>query len=296
VSPERSSIANEYETSKQTQIALIKSPYVLNAALRNPKIQKLPVIQKQEKPFGFLRQALDISNPGGSEMLQVSLYCGDDVQSTKILQSIVEAYLIEVAIAERSERTQRLETLRREQRELVREIQEKSKIIHNLAEEVGTSDSELAKLNQRLEEARLQAMGRRKDDLIAKLEEVQDRTDEHEATKNIDPFAPSAEDIAAYLEQYPEYLQTKKELEEVEKIMRNSIGSLVPGSPSQKRLQSHIESAADELQKMRDGLEPRVIHQLRRAHGDDDDDRNATASEALDSQIAFLQRRIKRAT
>lgn len=114
----------EAKIFKHTQAELIKSPFVLNSALRKPQIAQLPAISRQDNPVDYLAQKLDVSFPDESEIMRISLYCEDSEQSTTILDAILDSYMENIAQAEREERTKTLETLRSQHQKSVRDINE----------------------------------------------------------------------------------------------------------------------------------------------------------------------------
>lgn len=282
----------EYVTYKQTQAALITSPYVLNAALRKPEMAQLPMIRAEEKPLAWLESELRVEYPGDSEILRIGLRGDDSEQPIKIVQATMEAYLEEIAQAERQERTQRLETLRREHRDYVREIQEKDEIIHNLAEELGTEDSELAKMTQRMETNKLSSLDRRMSDLESNYVDLQSKLAIHQSMMNRGHFAANPFDVEETLEKYPQYITVKLELDEMQKMLRTAAPTMKPGSPQMQRFQSEINNKKQDLDRIRRELQPRVNHIIKRAYGRDDiADTNAT--QVLQSQIVLIQRQLE---
>jgi uncharacterized protein involved in exopolysaccharide biosynthesis len=96
----------EFDLLRRTQLELIKSDFVLQAALRDPKVAALPIIQSQIDPISWLRNHLEIDSPGGSEVLAIRMHCPkeavDDYRA--ILDSVASAYQKEVVFSEAQRR------------------------------------------------------------------------------------------------------------------------------------------------------------------------------------------------
>jgi capsular exopolysaccharide synthesis family protein len=95
----------EFVLYKQTQEVLLKSRFVLQAALRNPKVGQLPSVREQIDPVEWLGRKLTITFTG--EILQVSLKGNDPVEITDLVNAVTDAYLREVVNADRNRRRAR---------------------------------------------------------------------------------------------------------------------------------------------------------------------------------------------
>ncbi len=108
--PEASSNFQNYQ---QTQIALIKSKLVLNAALREPRVADLPVVRSAQDPVAWLEKDIRIDLAGSLEIVRVSL-SGDNAADLKlIVDAVVKSYLTEVVDKQKKRRRDRLEELKR---------------------------------------------------------------------------------------------------------------------------------------------------------------------------------------
>jgi len=284
----------EYMTYKQTQSALLKSPYVINAALRKPGINQLQMVRDEDKPLAFMENHLSTEYPGDSEILRVSLSGEDSEQTVKLVQAVMEAYLEEIGQSERLERTQRLETLRREHRDYVGEIQEKDELVHALAAELGTSGSELAQLVQKLESNKLASMDKRTLDLQARLQDFQSQLILTQNMMQHSFFRANPFDIEETLEKYPQYMTIKLEIDQMEQYQRESAATLRPGSPSAQRFQTQINNKIQDLARVRRELEPRVVHILKRTYGHDDIT-NTDAIQVLQTSMAITEQQLRQA-
>src|SRR5271165_6768719 len=96
---------------RQTQLALVKSRLVLNAALRQPKVADLTTIRKEPDPIAWLEKELKVTYTSSPEILSVTL-SGDPPDELKtIVDAVVTAYLQEIVNKEQIKRQARLDQL-----------------------------------------------------------------------------------------------------------------------------------------------------------------------------------------
>jgi len=150
--PENSLAAtNTFDIYKETQKQLLKSRFVLTAAVRKPDVAGLPVIREEEQrgdAIAWLSSRLEVDYPGRAEIMRVALTGTDPKGIKTIVQAIVDAYLNEVVDVERKERRQRLNELDRVFAEKETEVRAKRNDLKRLAENLGTTDSETLSLKQ----------------------------------------------------------------------------------------------------------------------------------------------------
>jgi hypothetical protein len=117
----------EFETVKATQLALIKSYFALNAAVRKPGIASLPILQGHANPTDWIEHHLEVSYPEDAEILEISLrgpeaYASDLVQ---IVDAVANAYSDEVVYKDRQWHLMKRDVLARSLRELKSNISQK---------------------------------------------------------------------------------------------------------------------------------------------------------------------------
>ena len=82
-----------YDDFVQTQLALMKSPAVLDMALDDPLVSKLPIILKQKKDGrGWLRKRLSVRPDGKSEIVAISIETDSEEASERIVNAVVDCY------------------------------------------------------------------------------------------------------------------------------------------------------------------------------------------------------------
>ena len=141
----------EFKIFKNTQAQLIKTPFVLTAALRKPEIASLSIVRQEEvNPVAWLQQNLEVSFPGDGEIMKISLSASNHREAVKLLRAVVDAYLSEVVETERNVMTQKLAALEEVLASKEREIRQRRITLKTLAEQLGTVDQEILKIQSQL--------------------------------------------------------------------------------------------------------------------------------------------------
>jgi hypothetical protein len=133
---------------------LLKSPYVLNAALRDPAIANLEMLKSKEDAKEWLRSHLDISRPVKSNIIRVALTSKHPREAIQVVDVVVNSYLKEVQEVGRDQRAELLQGLREKQRLYTSELKERLNRINDL--ELGITDSELSELLRRIQQSRIE--------------------------------------------------------------------------------------------------------------------------------------------
>lgn len=94
--------AEEIETLRQNQLAYLKSPYVIMAAIRDPAVARLTVLASKDDPVQWIVDNLEAEFPGNTELLTIRMrgpaVTSDDLR--KIVDAVSRAYLNEVVFEE----------------------------------------------------------------------------------------------------------------------------------------------------------------------------------------------------
>lgn len=141
--------AAAFEGYKATQSQLIRSRFVLTAALRKQSVAQLPSVQKHsDDPVAWLAKEISVFFPEKGELMQVGLTGPDAEEVTALVRAVVDAYLNEVVDVERNQRRQRLSELDRIYAEKESEMRSKRTDLRKLAEQLGTTDKDTLSLKQ----------------------------------------------------------------------------------------------------------------------------------------------------
>ncbi len=156
---------HEFEVFKNTQLALLKSHFVLTAALRKPGVASLSTLQSQADPIEWLERHLEIEFPQDSEIMEISLG-GTESQTSdlvRIVDAVATAYKDEVVYKDRLRNTTSRDMLARSLASLKDEIAKKTEEYAEILQEIGMpNDANNATLRQlnlsRLERVESQLM------------------------------------------------------------------------------------------------------------------------------------------
>lgn len=133
----------EYEIFRETQIALLKSPPVLNVALQNPQMQQVATLRKEKDPLTWLYKNLDIRYMGDSELLQVSMTLDEQPDNLKVMvDAVCKAYEQEVLDADRLEQQKIRDALELNLSKMREDIREGWKKYEQLAKDLGVADGQ----------------------------------------------------------------------------------------------------------------------------------------------------------
>jgi beta-lactamase regulating signal transducer with metallopeptidase domain len=149
---------NAWKVYCRTQVALIKSYFVLQAALKSPEIASLPIVKSQRSPIAWLQKSLQVGFYPDTEILFVTLPTtnADAEQSRSLVDAVVSSYLEEVVTAERHRRSEAREMLARTLQKLENELKEKMDEFYAIAKELeAADDSGSGQLMQQLDLRRL---------------------------------------------------------------------------------------------------------------------------------------------
>ena len=91
----------DFSTYVKTTASLIKSEFVLNAALRD--IKDLPTIRAQKDPIKYLDEELLVSWQDGSELIRITFKGSEPEDARKIVDAVQKAFMSEVEVKKMSE-------------------------------------------------------------------------------------------------------------------------------------------------------------------------------------------------
>ncbi len=140
----------DFGTYRRTQMALIKSRFVVNAALRKPNIAALATVRKQAFPVQWLEESLVVDAYDSPEILRISLTGDEPTELAEIVNAVKDAYLEEVVNAERKQRIARLNDLERIFETTEEKVRLKEKRVNDLAQELGTGDVQALTIKQQM--------------------------------------------------------------------------------------------------------------------------------------------------
>jgi polysaccharide biosynthesis transport protein len=147
----------EFEGVKKTQLALLRSDFVLTAALRDPDIGSLPAIQRHSEPVEWLQNNLVVEYPENGRLLAIRLKGPESEREdlVRIVDAIAKAYRNEVIDQERQERLVTRDLLSRSLGNVNGEIKRKLDEYLDIARESGRQEAGSGQVLQQLDTKRL---------------------------------------------------------------------------------------------------------------------------------------------
>lgn len=131
---------DRFEVYRQTQSKMVKSPFVLNAAMRDQELARLSLLKDEPHPLDWLEQSLSVSNPA-TEFLRVSMTGQEPKELAKIVNAVTQAYLQEVANTESIQRQNRARDLDKAHQDLDEALKAKMRQFRRLATNLQSGDS-----------------------------------------------------------------------------------------------------------------------------------------------------------
>jgi capsular polysaccharide biosynthesis protein len=133
-------------TYQQTQMALIKSRMVLDAALRDPKISGLKTVQEKEDPVEWLEKDLGVQSRPNSMVITIGLSGERPGDLAALVNAVTEKYQRLVVEAERQQRFERLDYLRKLWTRYQDELRQKRKTLREMVEAGHTANQNVVEL------------------------------------------------------------------------------------------------------------------------------------------------------
>ena len=106
----------EYNRFVNTQLELLRLPMVLDRALENADVARLPIVLEQQDKRGWLTKAIQARHAENTELVYVSIVTNSAEASEKIVNAVVDAYLNFINDVARLTNNNLLSSLRIEER------------------------------------------------------------------------------------------------------------------------------------------------------------------------------------
>jgi succinoglycan biosynthesis transport protein ExoP len=120
----RDQARTEFSTYVKTTAALIKSEFVLNAALRD--IKDLPTIKDQKEPIKFLDEEIQVNWQDGSEVIRITFKGHAPADARRIVDAIQKAFVAEVVQKDVREKEDFLKKIKDAKVEIRRLLEDKA--------------------------------------------------------------------------------------------------------------------------------------------------------------------------
>ncbi|MEX0678963.1 MAG: hypothetical protein WD063_17955 [Pirellulales bacterium] len=168
----RQDAAEEFAVFKRTQVQLILSPAVLNGTLREPKINRLSIVQKHEDdPVAWLKGHLIIDYPDDAEIMRITLRGDNRDDLVKIVDKVVDVYLREIVQHDKQLRMENEDELRKAYERQVTVYQKELDALRTLEAIHKTSGSHEAQLKQGLAVQDLEGLCARRREILSRIDD-----------------------------------------------------------------------------------------------------------------------------
>ncbi len=285
---------DESQLYLKTQLFEVKSRFVINTALGQPKIGELKMIREQARPAEWLADNLQAQFLPGTEVMQISLDGQEPDELARLVNAITNTYLEDVANLDLKNRAERQELLKRLRDAKFADLGKRRDALRRLAQRAGSDDRQTLVLKQQYAIELGTAVRR-------ELQDVQSQKRKLEAMIKIqrpealhETAAPtvSNDDVARLIEQNPEVSDLKAKLaaaseslaaeaDHTRRVARNA--SL---NPALKSLHDQVETINKQLERKRRALRPLVIQQLQNPEAQDEGALAKGGGGSLEQQLA----------
>jgi succinoglycan biosynthesis transport protein ExoP len=247
--PAKSVNPKEFEIFQQTQLTLLKSQYVLEAALTRQDIAQLnAVLNQDDDALTWLTDELKVSFPGESKILMLKYEGEENPDDMKqVVDAVVKAYENEVVFAERARKSATHRDMKVLFDQLNTELKEKVDRKNTLAKELGGADSPTAsaEMNMLITDVRLiqQRIQDAKEELVD-LEvnrELQTRVYQGQSALN--------EAVAEALEKDPQMQSMQQEIYAMSAQIRTMESISRRETPEIKRAKASLQNLSQQVKE-----------------------------------------------
>ena len=139
----------DFRIYQSTQLALIKSRLVLNAALNRPEVASMTSLRDAGiDPIEWLEKQIRAELPTNSELLQISIVGDHPEDLAPLVNAVADAYMEEIVTKEYNERRARSERMKEFLDSYQESLSEKRARRRKLAESVGSDNRQTLALRQ----------------------------------------------------------------------------------------------------------------------------------------------------
>jgi hypothetical protein len=245
--PERLDVAG-FELLKHTQLALLKSEFLLQSAVRNPAIASLQTFSNKGDLVAWLQKHLEFKFPENGEILSIQLH-GVKAQASDlvlIVDAVAEAYKKEVLGSETARQLSQRDMLERSLQNLNSEIKRKYEDYLDIAKGMNHPESGSGDIQQQLDVKRLERI----DEELMRLEGDQVKAENSGAEKELKTANQRIEQlrkrkaelektVARRAERSVDLITRKEELDQLQRIA-NELNSKLEILDVQSQLPSRI--------------------------------------------------------
>jgi capsular exopolysaccharide synthesis family protein len=140
----------DFATYQRTQLTMLKSRLVLHAALKDPQVAALDVVQKQSYPEAWFEKRVEADFSMGPEILRIAINGESPQELATLVNALAAAYVHESASLAQTHRLERLKQLKEYQTEFNAKLQAKKEAFEKEAAAAGGINAEDLAVKHRL--------------------------------------------------------------------------------------------------------------------------------------------------
>jgi polysaccharide biosynthesis transport protein len=148
----------DFQVYQKTQLTVVKSRAVLNAALNDPKVSKLPIVRNQADPVLWLERQIQADFQG--EVFRVSMSGEEPKDLAVLVNAVKDAYVKHVGAQESKDRSDRRDELKKIYDDYEKNLEQKRRELKKLTQKVGSNDKQTVQYAQQLALESLSAVRR----------------------------------------------------------------------------------------------------------------------------------------
>jgi polysaccharide biosynthesis transport protein len=258
----RGPMVSDLELYRMTQTALIKSPKVIEAALREDKVRQLSLVANESDPVAWLESALVVEPLRNSDLLKVSLSCGSADDAADLVNAIVRAYLQETLNREQKQRTVRLKDLKEVCEKSEAKLRAQRQQLQGLTDSLKSKDPDTISLRQKI--ALEEYLALRKELIVLGSELRQAARNRDGGTRPAAAVEPALSEVVIEqtLDEHPEVVAEAKKVAKAEEVLAQLKANARPGYHGIAEAEEEVSTAKTALAalrtKLRRGLEAKL--------------------------------------
>jgi len=245
-----------FDTYKQTQMRLAKSPFVLTAALRDKKVAATSLIREQDRPVDWLEESVAVSSPA-NEFIRISLSGERPRELADIVNAITDAYHEEIIDADRTKRTARLASLEKAHRDIMEQLKIKRTSLKQMSTSIQSANPTQANVRAKyLFELHIQ-MRKELAQITFELMRLDAQASINSGSPQSDIKIPDSV-IDVRIMQRPEYQKMTVRIAQLEQLIIEYVRTVKENNPDLIQARSELKRRKAELAKLREKLRPDV--------------------------------------
>jgi capsular exopolysaccharide synthesis family protein len=250
---------------QRTQVAMVRSRFVLNKALRDPKVAELPIVREQSDPLAWLEKQVKADFSVAPEIMSISM-SGDDPKAVALLlNAIRDAYIKEVVQRDRKLRNERYDDLLKIYTTYDDMVREKRRTLKAMSEDLGSQDLKVLAFHQEFAVRGLSELENQRIRLQSQLRDARlEMTLQGDPDKAAEQPVPEAL-VEEQVSQHKDILQIREQIALLEKdVVAFEERSPKPQeAPGYQRAQAALKTARQRLADRQAKLKPEIREQLR---------------------------------